>query len=129
MQIIRQKKGDKTCGQCSVAMITGKPLEEIIEKYGHDSTSNIKDAKRVLHEYGYKTGETVVVDNRKKYKIPQLSFVRIERVGRKNGHFVVHFDGKFYDSCEGVFNSRKEFVDFYKKRKWRIRQYVEVTNF
>lgn len=121
-----QKRGDKTCGQCSVAMITGRPLGEVIKKYGHESTTNLDDAKKVLNEYGYKTGNIIVADNRKKYILPQLAFVRIERIGREIGHFVVHYDGKFYDSCEGIFNSREEFMGFYKKRKWRIRHYIEV---
>lgn len=126
MEIIRQKNSEKKCGQCCVAMITGFHLDDIVEKYGHASTSNFKDAKRVLNEIGYDTGNVVVVDNRTKYELPNLALVRIERIGRKNGHFVVHFGGKFYDSCEGVFYSRKEFVDFYRKDKWRIRQYMEV---
>jgi hypothetical protein len=126
VEIVWQNKDDKMCGQCCVAMITGKPLGEIIEKYGHNTKSYLEDAKRVLEVYGYQTGDIVVVDNRKHYELPELAFVRIERLGRKNGHFVVHYKGKFYDSCEGVFESSNDFLAFYRKRKWRIRHFVEV---
>ena len=126
MELIWQEKGTKNCGQICVAMITGFPLNEVEELYGHNSYTNMVDAKGILEGLGYTVGDIVKVDNRKKYELPRLAFVRICRHGRKYGHFVVHYDGKFYNSTEGIYPTRAKFDTHNKEKGYRISHYMEV---
>ncbi|MFD1736113.1 cysteine peptidase family C39 domain-containing protein [Bacillus salitolerans] len=128
---MEQNPNEKCCGQCCVAMITKRSLTEIVEKYGHNSTSTLDDVRKILKSYNYETSDIKFVDNRKAYQLPLIALVRIERKGRKNGHFILHYINRFYDSCEGIFYDQKEMILHYEMKfggQWRIRHYIAVGN-
>lgn len=129
MKLVRQLPGDMLCGHCTVAMITGKSLFQIIQEFGHTHTTTLREVKSVLIANGYQVGDLCTVDNRKKRQpLPPLSLVRIDVPGRKIGHLVVYNEGVIYDSNIGVFSSLESFMESYRMRgNWRIRHIMEVA--
>jgi len=129
LNLIMQPKGSKLCGQHAIAMATGITIEESIKLFGHKNSSYYRDYVRVLTELGYSFNGKKSVDNRKKYTLPKLALVRLQKVGRRTGHLITYCDGKFYDSCRGVFNSKEELMSSYNdniRGRWRIDWYMEI---
>lgn len=131
MKHLFQPKRSHLCGQTSVAMVAGISLEESIKAFkGHKKATTFKLVTEALDNLGYDTGDIKIIDNRKKNQIfPDLCLIRIEKVGKNLGHLVVYNKGKVYDPAEGVFESKDDFIKYYKQcnSRYRIRQYYEVT--
>lgn len=130
LKLVSQKNWHNCCGQCTVATITGKPIEEVIELYGHKGASNMEEAKKVIQKIGgFKVGNFIRIDNRKKWKLPNLAMVRICVTTRTIGHFVAYENGVFYDpSTEKTFNSKEELLKEYNSGhyKWMFRHYLPI---
>lgn len=90
---------DKSCGQCCVAMITGLPLEFIVDQFkeicGHrgpqKSGTTPKEVASMLHWIGWESElyQKSTLWNR----LQRLAIVHILN------HWVVYFDGMIWDSC------------------------------
>lgn len=128
MKLIKQPAKSKICGQCGIAMVADISIEESIKLYGHSHSTNMSEHIKILGKLGIKTNKIIKVDNRKKYHLPSLSLVRLQKVGRQMGHLVVHKDGKFYDPSRGVFESKEALLSSYNmgRGRWRIDLYIEV---
>lgn len=118
-----------TCGQTSMAMILGITPQESIRMYGHDGATYQREHIKILKEKGYDVDSKFTkVDNRRKYTLPDLCLVRIAVAGRRMGHMIVHYKGKFFDPAnhtKGIFESKDEIINFYNRR-WRIEYYLEI---
>lgn len=130
MKLVTQPKGSYLCGQSSVAMVLGITLDESIKLFGHKKATRFKEYKKILNDFNVRTDSYKTVDNRRKYKLPNKALVRIEKVGRRMGHVVVHVDGKFYDPMGKVYNSKDEMLEDYSNRgyKWRLRGYMALED-
>lgn len=135
VNVVLQGSGTKSCGQCSVAMLTGRTLEKVVEFYGHDTTSDMGEAIDALNHFGFTTSKITKIDNRKVLRLPKTALVRLKFGNRRIGHFVALIDGEFYDPSRGHFkNSEELFTDYndggYKRyanrNKWLFSHYVEV---
>lgn len=116
---------ETSCGQTVMAMALGVPVEEVIKLLGHSKATYALDWEKVLLHYGYEPTKIVKVDNRKRYTIPDMSNVRINRPGRLMGHALLYNHGLFYDPSKGgrVF-SLNQFKEYYPK--WRIDGYRPI---
>lgn len=129
MDLIRQPKGSKLCGQSTIAMLAGITLDESIKLFGHETSTYFKDYTRVLDKLGISYAKKQKVDNRKKWSLPKKAIVRVQYVGRKAGHVVAYEDGKFYDTSNGIYNSLEDMMTSYKSRhscRVRIDWYMEI---
>jgi hypothetical protein len=116
-----------SCGQTAIAMLLGVPVKEIVELLGHDKKTYAKDQCMILNHYGVKYKDRKKVDNRKKYELPSLCLIRINKHGRRVGHLLLYYNGIFYDSMHGGRTfKRTELVDYYPK--WRIDFYFEIIS-
>lgn len=124
--LLQQPKGSQVCGQTSVAMITGIAVEKIIDLYGHSKKTYFSEHVKNLRKLGYQVDDKFTkVDNRKKYTLPDVCLVRMGKSGRRTGHLIVHYYGKFYDPAYGnVIQSIEELKGLYGN--WRIEYYLEV---
>lgn len=130
LKLIKQGNNTKTCGQCTTAMLLGITIEESIKLYGHETTSNMREAKKVIEKFNFKAGNIVKIDNRKKWNLPKMAFVRVCITTKRVGHFIAYKDGVFYDPSRGIFNSKEELLANYNNgnsRKWRFSHYMEVV--
>jgi hypothetical protein len=132
LNLIRQPKGSKLCGQSTIAMVAGITLDESVKLFGHGTKSYYRDYTRVLNELGVTFAQWKKVDNRKKYDLPRFAIVRLQYVGRRTGHLIAYKDGKFYDPARGIFNSKEELMESYnaniygRSGKARIDWYMEI---
>lgn len=126
MKLVTQPKGSYLCGQSSIAMVLGITLDESVKLFGHKRSTYFKEYRKILNDFNVQTDSYRKVDNRRKYKLPSKALVRIEKIGRRMGHVVVHLDGKFYDPAGKVYNSKDEMLDDYSSGsyKWRLRGYM-----
>ena len=81
-----QPRKSRICGQATVAIITGRPLLEILERFGKDSGTCEAHISRVFASYGYRTSDRL------------LRFPGKLAIGHQKGHWVVWKDGEFFDA-------------------------------
>lgn len=101
MRHILQPYGSVRCGQACLAMVTGKTLEEVcsdLQNYWHTNIS--KDIKGYLDKNGFRTtlSEEKLIDFE---DVPNNSIIRFWNFKGK-GHFVVKYNGKYYDPAVGI---------------------------
>lgn len=128
MKLVRQEKGSRNCGQCTVAMLTDTDLNTVISMYGHNSTSTFREAKVVLNELGKQVGSTIKIDNRKNTVFPNRAMIRISKHGKSVGHFIALDNDIIYCPYNGKFNSVGEYKEFLKTINWRLDKYFEVID-
>ena len=118
MRFHKQIKGVYNCGQIALCVITGKPLEEIIELVGHNGYTKTKDLARVLHKLGYICPTKL----RRLGTKPELAIARLSYPNTRYWHWVVIHKDKIYDGRNG--NEKGEV-------KWRkglkITSYLPIT--
>lgn len=89
IQMVKQPKGSTICGQCCVAMITGKALDEVIKVFGHSHATRTKELHKVLKHFGY-TSNSKLIRFTNFSGLPDLGIVKITYDWRKhNGHWAV----------------------------------------
>ena len=107
------------CGQTCFAMLTGIPYSQVVQLYGHESSSGMLEARILFADIGYSVGDVTKVDNRKKLEIPKgkRAMVRIKYNNRKHGHFIAMDEkGKIYDPANGmVFDNIDILLQVYNK--------------
>lgn len=99
IQHIYQPEKSRICGQCSVAMVTGKPIEEVFQVFGHKHGTHTHEVVSALRKLGVQTSNqrTAFPMN----QIPELCIMHISR--KKVRHWAVHHKGTIYCSSLGVF--------------------------
>jgi hypothetical protein len=124
--LAQTRKGN--CGQTVVAMITGRPIEEIEEVMGKKGGTRTADLKKALHHYGWKTGKRLRPCHPYKDKPPlTIVSVRSARMSRpkiKNSHWIIKHNHTIYDpACDeadvtlvfpGVWRNEMSFLEVWK---------------
>ncbi len=109
---------DGLCGQTCVAMLAGVTIAEVISDMGfREWQATIGRVIPALNYYGLgHTGTLIYPGGGKEVIFPKCCII-IERMGRF-GHYLVHYDGKFYDPSLGI-------MEYYDTSK--LLGYLEVT--
>ena len=109
MVLITQPKDSKICGHCSVAMVSGIPLKEVIDIIGHENGTYGVDLVKVLNKHNINNS------GRLKFPVPETlpnkCILRIKFEGKAQGHFVAYYNGFIYDPsfpCEVEVNHYKD---------------------
>lgn len=91
----------ETCGQACIAMITGKPIEEVIRDMRTSGPTSIGQLIEILDRYGIKHAER---NTRISKKNPTPYPYSILTVHTNYGytHWTVLYDGKYYDPEFGL---------------------------
>lgn len=107
VRLVKQPKGSSICGQCCVAMVTGKPLEEVIKVFGHSHSTRTKELHKALKHFGYKSNSRL-----QRFTnfsgLPDFGIAKITYDWRKNnGHWVVikytkKFSYQIYCPSDGI---------------------------
>ena len=92
---------DGLCGQSCIAMLAGISLEETINVM-HCSEWQATMAKMIeaLDYFGICHDEQIIYTVGKEATLPKCC-IMMEKMGRYS-HYLIHYDGKFYDSSAGV---------------------------
>lgn len=87
------------CGQAVLAMLTDRPVEEIIKVVGTERETTLRDMFRILDLYGieYQREKHEVTT---KEKLPNICMLSLETP--KCWHWSLYFNGVFYDPEYGV---------------------------
>lgn len=91
------------CGQYCVAMITGKPIEEIYTLFGHWRGTNPKQVKNVFSKLGIETAERMQCMNVNK-PLPDLCMIKIVYYHIRATHWAIVHNSKVYDPYYGIYN-------------------------
>lgn len=133
IELLIQPKSSDQCGQHVMAMLTNRSIEEIFELYGTRGATNMRLHERVLNELNIKHSKTKKVDNRKKDAIKNIGngLVRIKYGQRKMGHVVLYYNGKVYDSSNGLFNGLEHMLRYYNNKfnsRVLVSHYLEIEH-
>lgn len=100
MQVIMQPE-DGLCGQACVAMLAGITIAEVITVMDcREWQATMGRMISALNYFGIDHSDIIVYTEGKPAVLPKCC-IMMERMGRYC-HYLVHFDGKFYDSNLGV---------------------------
>jgi hypothetical protein len=90
----------RTSGQVAVAVITGRPVEEIIERIGHTHHATTRELARVLGQYGYLCPGRCIAANELK-ELPKLGIAQVHSTQSSGWHWVALEDGHIFDGIWG----------------------------
>lgn len=100
MQVIIQPE-DGLCGQACVAMLAGNTIAEVISVMDcREWQATMGRVISALNYYGIDHTDIIVYTEGKPVVLPKCC-IMMEKMGRYC-HYLVHYDGKFYDSNLGV---------------------------
>lgn len=100
MQVIIQPE-DGLCGQTCVAMLAGVTIAEVISVMDcREWQATMGMVISALNYYGIDHNDVIVYTQGKEAVLPKCCIL-MEKMGRYC-HYLVHYDGKFYDSNLGV---------------------------
>lgn len=100
IQIIIQPE-DGLCGQACVAMLAGVSIDEVISEMDcREWQATMGRLISALNHYGIGHAEVIHYTEGRNVKLPKCC-VMMEKMGRFC-HYLIHFDGKYYDSNLGV---------------------------
>lgn len=92
---------DGLCGQACVAMLAGVSIEEAINEMDcREWQATMGRVISALNHYGIEHSEVIHFTEGRKAKLPKCC-IMMEKMGRFC-HYLIHFDGKYYDSNLGV---------------------------
>lgn len=94
IQLILQGKSP-TCGQHSVAMVTGQPIELIYQLFGHKKGTYTIELVRVLKQLGFQCSNQRKAIHK---TIPELCILHVN--SKSVRHWCVHHKGLIY--CSGL---------------------------
>ena len=99
MEIIYVKEPNPlACGQAVLSMITGIPVEKVMEEVGTEKETTLKQMKSYLAEKGLCLFERREAE--KKEDLPKLALLSLETP--RCWHWSLYFDGVFFDPEHGV---------------------------
>jgi len=94
---------DGLCGQAAIAMIAGTSLDEACDlMHCREWQANMAKMITTLDYLGIPHASTLVYTLGEKIELPKCAIL-MEKMGRYS-HYLVSFDGKFYDPNIGVMN-------------------------
>lgn len=100
MDVILQQD-DGLCGQSCVAMLAGVNVQEVIEVMGcGEWQASMGHVISALNYYGIDHTDIIVYNEGREVTLPKCC-IMMEKMGRFC-HYLIHYDGKFYDSNLGV---------------------------
>ena len=100
MQVILQPE-DGLCGQACVAMLAGNTIAEVISVMDcHEWQATMGHMISALNYYGINHSDIIVYTEGRDTVLPKCC-IMMEKMGRFC-HYLIHFDGKYYDSNLGV---------------------------
>ncbi len=100
MEVIIQPE-DGLCGQACVAMLTGLTIAEVITVMDcREWQATMGRMISALNYYGIDHSDVIVYNEGRSVVLPKCC-IMMEKMGRFC-HYLIHFDGKFYDSNLGV---------------------------
>lgn len=100
MQVIIQPE-DGLCGQACVAMLAGVTISEVIKVMEcREWQATMGRVISALNYYGIDHTDIITYTEGKEAKLPKCC-IMMEKMGRFC-HYLIHYDGKFYDSNMGV---------------------------
>jgi hypothetical protein len=124
INLVVQPKDSSICGHCCVAMITGKPLEDVIKVIGHQRGTRTKEIHKALAAFGIKTKPKLTRFTNHS-GLPSLGIVKITYDWRKNnGHWMVIKDFVCY--CPGgTISHWTEYLE--KSPKGRLTSFLTIN--
>lgn len=100
MDLILQPK-DGLCGQTCVAMLAGVTLDDVIRVMNcHEWQATMGRVISALNYYGIDHSDVIMYTGATEVSLPKCC-IMMEKMGRYC-HYLVHYDGKFYDPTLGV---------------------------
>ena len=100
MEVIRQPE-DGLCGQACVAMLAGRTIAEVISVMDcREWQATMGRVISALNYYGIDHSDIIQYTEGRDTLLPKCC-IMMERMGRYC-HYLVHYDGLFYDSNLGV---------------------------
>lgn len=101
-----EQKDRMTCGQCCIAMIAGISVKKACEIIGHSHGTKTKELAKALRKLGFKCKNSLKIEE------PEfLAIVKQSIPGTSNWHWVVFYNGNYYDAAKGInpklWNGRK----------------------
>lgn len=104
------------CGQAVLAMVTGKPVSEIVAFLGNERETTLKEMFICLEHFGFD------VDRRRqevtnKETLPKLCFLSLETP--KCWHWSLYSCGLFYDPEHGILT---DFPESQRRYFWEIKK-------
>lgn len=125
MKLVVQPKDSSICGQCCVAMISGKKLEDVIKLFGHSHATRTKELSKALKSLGFECEDRLTKLNNTN-GFPELCIVKVTYDWRKNsGHWMVYEHGMCY--CPSGFSAPSDcWVG--KSEMGRITSFLKITN-
>lgn len=116
--VLQRQPNNRTCGQTSVAMAVGLPVEKVIETYGHAKATYPGEHVAAMKKLGWEADAPKSFQSTR--ELPEMALVRIRwhRRSRKSvtgyargykrmGHLVLWANGQFYDPTEGIIDPVK----------------------
>ena len=107
LKLVRQGN-DHTCGQCCVATLTGRPLEEVLKSIGKKGSTNTYDLIRGLDSFGFKCDSKYTLGS--DFPKNGTAILRFTNKERTKAHWVVYFNKKYYDPNAGVFRKSPKYL-------------------
>lgn len=132
MLYLQQPKQSKLCGQTCLAMITGKPVEDIIELIGTKKGTSTKRILNSLSILGFNHSGRLIP--RRTQPLPSLAICKIRREWNKSGnwHWVVLCNGMIYDpdpvTLDKTYNitSVEDYDAMCQKRRTKFTSYITI---
>lgn len=118
----RQEAGTRTSGQVALAVITGCPVKEIIERVGHSHHTTTRELARVLDHYGYLCPSRCVRAKNPR-EMPKLALAQVHSQYSSRWHWVVVENGRIFD---GIWGDAYGVVDW--PRDFRITCYLPIED-
>ena len=100
MELILQPTFE-TCGQACIAMITGKPIEEVIKDMKTSGPTSIGQLIDILDFYGVKHAEKNTRIS-KKNPVPYEYSILTVHLDKGYTHWTLLYDNKYYDPEFGL---------------------------
>lgn len=100
MQLLRQPKGSRTCGQHCVAIVSGITIDESVRRFGHKHGTKTKELIAVLCDLGFITTPKLIRLSPCQ-KLPHLCILKVRWA--KGSHWVVYNNGIIMDPAHGLY--------------------------
>ncbi|HTU33696.1 MAG TPA: hypothetical protein VMF66_07830 [Candidatus Acidoferrum sp.] len=100
LQWRRQDPTTHTSGQIAVAVITGRPVEDVIEKVGHSHRTTTRELAGVLDHYGFLCPRRCVPLGDPK-DLPRLGIAQVHSGRSSRWHWIAIENGRIFDGIWG----------------------------
>lgn len=116
----RQNPDKRMSGQVAVAVITDRPVEEIIHRVGHSHHTTTRELVGVLEHYGFLCPRRCV-RARDYGDLPRLAIAQVHTICSSPWHWVAVENGRIFD---GVWGDPYGIVEW--PRDFRITSYLPI---